>query len=177
MIKDVSVPIAKLEQVPVVCEYLDVFPEELLGIPPNREVKFRIDLLLGTQPISAPPYQMAPTELKELKEQLRDLLDKGFIRPSCSPWGAPMLFVKKKYGSLCLCVDYRQLNKVTMKINIIYLASMTCLINFKDLNVSKKIDLRVGYYQLKIKVEGIPKTYFRTRYRHYEILVWLCFLD
>jgi len=139
MIKYVSVTIEKLEQVLVVCEYPDVFPKELLGILLDKEVEFGIDLLLETQPISIPQYQMAPVELKELKEKLRDLLNKGFIRPSCSPWGAPMLFVKKKYCSLHLCVDHRQLNKVTMKINIIYLASMTCLINFKDLNASQRL--------------------------------------
>ena len=171
MIKDVSVPVAKLEQVPVVCEYLDVFPEELLGIPPNREVKFRIDLLLGTQPISAPPYQMAPTELKEVKEQLRDLLDKGFIRPNCFPWGAPMLFVKKKDGSLCLCVYYRQLNKVTMK-NKSPLPRIDDLFDqLQGYQCFSKIDLRARYHQLKIKVEDVPKITFHTRYGHYEFLV------
>ena len=106
MIKYVSVTIEKLEQVLVVCEYPDVFPKELLGILIDKEVEFGIDLLLGTQPISIPPYRMVLVELKELNEQLKDLLDKGFIHPSCSPWGAPVLFVKKKDGSLRLCVDY-----------------------------------------------------------------------
>ena len=88
---------------------------ELPGLPPDREIEFCIDVVPGTDPISMPPYRMAPAELKELNEQLKELLDKGFIRPSSSPWGAPVLFVKKKDGSLRLCIDYRQLNKVTIK--------------------------------------------------------------
>ena len=171
MVKDVNVPVAELGQVPVVCEYPDVFPEELPGIPLDREVEFGIDLLPGTQPISIPPYRMATAELNELREQLKDLLDKGFIRPSCSPWGAPVLFVKKKDGSLCLCVDYRQLNKVTVKNKY----PLPCIDNlFDQLQGSQcfsKIDLRAGYHQLKIKAEDIPKTAFRTRYGHYEFLV------
>ena len=97
----------KVESVPVVCEFADVFPEELSGLPPVREVEFGIDLIPGTAPISIAPYRMAPTELKELKSQLQELTDKGFVRPSFSPWGAPVLFVKKKDGSMRLCVDYR----------------------------------------------------------------------
>ena len=99
----------------VVKEFPDVFSKDLHGLPPEREVKFTIDLVLGTSPISKAPYRMAPAELKELKEQLQDLLDKDFIRPSASPWGAPVLFVKKKDGSMRLCIDYRELNKVTIK--------------------------------------------------------------
>ena len=94
---------------------LDVFPEKLPGLPPDREIEFCIDVVPGTDSISMPPYRMAPTELKELNDQLKELLDKGFIRPSTSPWGAPVLFVKEKDGSLRLCIDYRQLNKVTIK--------------------------------------------------------------
>ncbi|XP_070036688.1 uncharacterized protein [Nicotiana tomentosiformis] len=96
----------------VVKEYADVFPDELPGVPPEREIDFGIDLLLGTQPISIPPYKMAPAELKELKEHLKDLLEKGFIRPNTSPWGVPVLFVRKKDDSLRMCIDYRQLNKL-----------------------------------------------------------------
>ena len=105
-VKDSSSESPTLESVPVVSEFPEVFPEDLPGVPPEREIDFGIDLLPDTQPISIPPYRMAPTELKELKEQLKDLLDKGFIRPSISPWGAPVLFVKKKDGSLRMCIDY-----------------------------------------------------------------------
>ena len=90
----------KLEDIPIVRDFPDVFPEDLLGLPLDREIEFSIDLLLGSNPISKAPYRMAPAELRELKAQLQELLDKGFIRPSVSPWGAPVLFVKKKDGSL-----------------------------------------------------------------------------
>ena len=88
-------------------EFSDMFPEDLSGLPPNRELEFRIELLLRSAPISIPLYMMAPVELKELKTQLQDLIDKGFIRPSVSPWCAPVLFVKKKDGTMRLCIDYR----------------------------------------------------------------------
>ena len=104
-----------LENIPVIREFPDVFPEELPGVPPEREVDLSIELVQGTTPISRAPYHMAPTELKELKTQLQELLDKGFIRPSVSPWGASVLFVKKKDGTLRMCIDYRQINKVTVK--------------------------------------------------------------
>ncbi|XP_070004959.1 uncharacterized protein [Nicotiana sylvestris] len=104
-----------IENVPIVREFSDVFPEDLPGLLPIREIDFGIDLLPDTQPISMPPYQMAPAELRELKQQLQDLLNKGFIRPSVSPWGVPVLFVKKKHGSLRMCIDYRQLNKITIR--------------------------------------------------------------
>ncbi|XP_070013793.1 uncharacterized protein [Nicotiana sylvestris] len=110
-VKDVNAEIPTLQSIPVVKENADVFPDELPGIPPKREIDFGIDLLPGTQPISIPPYRMAPAELKELKEQLKDLLEKGFIRPSTSTWGAPVLFVQKKDSSLRMCIDYRKLNK------------------------------------------------------------------
>ena len=104
-----------LDEIPVVREFPDVFPDDIAGLPPEREVEFTIDLIPGTEPISIPPYRMAPAELRELKAQLEELLSKGFIRPSISPWGAPVLFVKKKDGSLRLCIDYRQLNRVTIR--------------------------------------------------------------
>ncbi|KAD3069391.1 hypothetical protein E3N88_37271 [Mikania micrantha] len=107
--------VQKLEDVPIVREFPDVFPDDLPGIPSDRDVEFRIDLIPGAKPIAKAPYRLAPSELQELMTQLQDLLDKGFIRPSISPWGAPVLFVKKKDGSLRMCIDYRELNKVTVK--------------------------------------------------------------
>ena len=104
-----------IDEIPIVREFPDVFPDDIAGLPPHREVEFTIDLIPRTEPISIPPYRIAPAELRELKAQLEELLIKGFIRPSISPWGAPVLFVKKKDGSLQLCIDYRQLNRVTIR--------------------------------------------------------------
>jgi hypothetical protein len=107
--------ISPLDEILVVCVYPDVFPDELPGMPPDRDVEFVIELQPGTAPISKRPYRTPPKELAELKNQLQELLDKGYIRPSSSPWGCPALFVKNKDGSLRLCVDYRPLNAVTIK--------------------------------------------------------------
>ncbi|KAL0533560.1 hypothetical protein IC582_027595 [Cucumis melo] len=160
-----------LSSEPVVRDYPDVFPEELPGLPPHREVEFTIELEPGTVPISRAPYRMAPAELKELKVQLQELLDKGFIRPSVSPWGAPVLFVKKKDGSMRLCIDYRELNKVTVK-NRYPLPRIDDLFDqLQGATVFSKIDLRSGYHQLRIKDEDVPKTAFRSRYGHYEFIV------
>ncbi|KAH9312662.1 hypothetical protein KI387_027697, partial [Taxus chinensis] len=104
-----------LDDHPILSEFADVFPGELPGLPPPREIDFHIDLVPGAEPISRAPYRMTTPELCELKLQLEGLLEKGLIRPSVSPWGAPVIFVKKKDGSLRLCIDYRQLNKVTIK--------------------------------------------------------------
>ncbi|KAL0543735.1 hypothetical protein IC582_018839 [Cucumis melo] len=160
-----------LSSEPVVRDYPDVFPEELPGLPLHREVEFAIELEPGTVPISRAPYRMAPAELKELKVQLQELLDKGFIRPSVSPWGAPVLFVKKKDGSMRLCIDYRELNKVTVK-NRYPLPRIDDLFDqLQGATVFSKIDLRSGYHQLRIKDEDVPKTAFRSRYGHYEFIV------
>ncbi|KAL0560424.1 hypothetical protein IC582_000829 [Cucumis melo] len=160
-----------LSSEPVVRDYPDVFPEELPGLPPHREVEFAIELEPGTVPISRAPYRMAPAELKELKVQLQELLDKGFIRPSVSPWGAPILFIKKKDGSMRLCIDYRELNKVTVK-NRYPLPRIDDLFDqLQGATVFSKIDLRSGYHQLRIKDEDVPKTAFRSRYGHYEFIV------
>ena len=162
---------AKLEDVPIVSDYMGVFPDELPGLPPDRALTFEIELLPGTAPISKAPYRMAPAELKELQAQLQELLDKGFIRPSYSPWGAPVLFVKKKDGTLRMCIDYRELNKVTIK-NKYPLPRIDDLFDqLKGAAVFSKIDLRSGYHQLKIKDSDVPKSAFRTRYGHYEFLV------
>ena len=157
-----------METIPVVKEFLEICPKELIGLPPNRELEFTIDLISGSVPISQAPYRMAPLELKELKVQLQDLVDRGFIRSSASPWRAPVLFVKKNDGSLRLYVDYRQLNKVTIK-NKYPLPRIDDLFNqLQGASVFSKRDLRSGYHQLKIKEADIPKTAFRTRYGHYE---------
>ena len=163
----------KLENIPVIREFPDVFPEELPGVPPEREVDLSIEIVQGTTSISRTPYRMAPTELKELKTQLHELLDKGFIRPSVSPWGAPVLFVKKKDDTLRMCIDYRQINKVTVK-NKYPLPRIEDLFDqLRGASVFSKIDLRSGYYQLRVKEVDVPKTAFRTRYGHYEFLVML----
>ncbi|KAL0556757.1 hypothetical protein IC582_005273 [Cucumis melo] len=160
-----------LSSEPVVRDYPDVFPEELPGLPPHREVEFAIELEPGTVSISRAPYRMAPAELKELKVQLQEFLDKGFIRPSMSPWGAPVLFVKKKDGSMRLCIDYRELNKVTVK-NRYPLPRIDDLFDqLQGATVFSKIDLRSGYHQLRIKDGDVPKTAFRSRYGHYEFIV------
>jgi hypothetical protein len=160
-----------LEEVPVVKEYLDVFPEELPGMPPDRDIEFVIDLVPGTSPIAKRPYRMAASELAELKKQLEELQQSGFIRPSSSPWGAPVLFVKKKDGSMRMCVDYRALNEVTIK-NKYPLPRIDDLFDqLKGAKYFSKIDLRSGYHQLKIKESDIPKTAFVTRYGQYEFTV------
>ncbi|XP_070040665.1 uncharacterized protein [Nicotiana tomentosiformis] len=170
-VRDADAEIPTLQSIPVVKEYADVFPDELPGIPPEREIDFSIDLLPGTQPISVPPYRMAPGKLKELKEQLKDLLEKGYIRPSTSPWGAPVLFVRKKDGSLRMCIDYRQLNKVTIK-NKYPLPRIDDLFDqLQGARCFSKIDLRSGYHQVRVREKDIPKTAFRTRYGHFEFLV------
>jgi hypothetical protein len=107
--------VQEFQHIPVVCEFLDVFPEDLPGLPLERDVEFVIELKPGTTPISRRSYRMPPNELAELKIQLQDLLEKGFIRPSLSPWGCPAIFVKRKDQTLQMCVDYRPLNEVTIK--------------------------------------------------------------
>ena len=161
----------QLEDVPVVKDFPEVFPEELPGLPPARQVEFQIDLIPGAAPVARAPYRLAPSEMQELSNQLQELLDKGFIRPSSSPWGAPVLFVKKKDGSFRMCIDYRELNKLTVK-NRYPLPRIDDL--FDQLQGSShysKIDLRSGYHQLRVREEDIPKTAFRTRYGHYEFQV------
>ena len=149
-------------RIPVVKEFLDVFLKELPGIPLEREVDLAIEIVPGTVPGSRAPHRMAPAELKELKVQLQELLDKGFVRPSVSPWGAPVLFVKKKDGTLRMCIDYRQINNVTVK-NKYPLPRIEDLFGqLKGVGVFSKIDLRFGYYQLRVKEVDVPKTAFGT---------------
>ena len=159
------------ENVPIIREYVDVFSQDLPGLPPEREISFEIELLPGSAPVSKAPYRMAPAELRELQVQLQELLDKGFIRQSHSPWGAPVLFVKKKDGSLRMCIDYRELNKLTIK-NKYPLPRIDDLFDqLRGAAVFSKIDLRSGYHQLRIKESDVFKTAFRTHYGHYEFLV------
>ncbi|GJY63941.1 putative reverse transcriptase domain-containing protein [Tanacetum coccineum] len=161
----------KLEDIPVVKEFPDVFPEDLPGLPPVRQVEFQIDLIPGAAPVARTPYRLAPSEMQELSNQLQELTDRGFIRPSTSPWGAPVLFVKKKDGSFRMCIDYRELNKLTIK-NRYPLPRIDDLFDqLQGSSVYSKIDLRSGYHQLRVREEDIPKTAFRTRYRHYEFQV------
>jgi hypothetical protein len=160
-----------LEDIRVVQEYLDVFPEELPGMPADRDIEFLIELLPGTPPISKRPYTMLVNELVELKKQIAKLRAKGFIQPSSSPWGAPVLFVEKKDGTERMCVDYRSLNEVTIK-NKYPLPKIEDLFDqMKGAGVFLKIDLRSGYHQLKIRESDIPKTAFRTQYGLYEYTV------
>jgi hypothetical protein len=144
--------VVELAKIPVVCEFPDVFPDELPGLPPDRDVEFGIELVPETAPISRRPYRMPPDELAELKKQLEELSKKGFIRPSISEWGCPALFVKKKKeGTLRMCVDYRPLNAVTIK-NKYPLPHIDILFDqLSKAKVFSKIDLRSGYHQIKIK--------------------------
>ena len=145
------------------------FPDELPGLPPHRDGDFGIELHPGISPISMTPHRRAPVELQELRVQLRGLLDKGFIKPSTSPWGAPVLFAKKKGKTLRLCIDYRQLNRVTIK-NRYPLPRIDDLFDqLRGARVYSKINLRTGYHLLRVRDTDIPKTTFRTRYGHYEL--------
>jgi hypothetical protein len=158
-------------EVPVVNEFPDVFPEELPGMPPDRDIEFVIELKPGTTTIYRTPYRMATPELAELMEHVKELLEKGFIHPSSSPWGAPVIFVLKKDGTQRLCVDYRALNEVTVK-NKYPLPRIDDLFDqLLGACVFSKIDLRSGYHQLKIRECDKPKTAFVSRYGLYEYTV------
>ncbi|MBC1496232.1 hypothetical protein HCI94_13525, partial [Listeria welshimeri] len=160
-----------LQEIPIVQDYPDVFPEDLPGMPPKRDIEFRIDLVPGTNPIHKRPYRMAANELAEVKRQVDDLLQKGYIRPSTSPWGAPVIFVEKKDHTQRMCVDYRALNEVTIK-NKYPLPRIDDLFDqLEGATVFSKIDLRSGYHQLRIREEDIPKTAFTTRYGLFECTV------
>ncbi|GJX65758.1 putative reverse transcriptase domain-containing protein [Tanacetum coccineum] len=165
----------RLEDVPVICKFPDVFPEDLPGLPPSRHVEFEIvirsrdsSVLCGTSRL----IDLAPSPImKELARQLQELSDKGFIRPSSSLWGAPVLFVKKKDGSFRMCIDYRELNKLTIK-NHYPLPRIDDLFDqLQGSSVYSKINLRSGYHQLRVREKDIPITTFRTRYGHYEFQV------
>ncbi|GKB23306.1 putative reverse transcriptase domain-containing protein [Tanacetum coccineum] len=161
----------RLEDIPIVREFSEVFLEDLPGLPLVRQVEFQINLIQGATLVVRAPYRLAPSEMQELSNQLQELADRGFIRPSTSPWGAPVLFVKKKDGSFRMCIDYQELNKLTIK-NRYPLPRIDDLFDqLQGSSVYSKIDLRSGYHQLRVKDEDIPKTAFRTRYEHYEFQV------
>ncbi|GJU21108.1 putative reverse transcriptase domain-containing protein [Tanacetum coccineum] len=161
----------KFDDIRVVRDFPEVFPDDLSGLPPVREIEFRIDLIPGASPVVKSPYRLAPSEMLELSNQLKELQEKGFIRPSHSPWGAPVLFVKKKDGAMRMCIDYRELNKLTIK-NRYPLPRIDDLFDqLQGACCFSKIDLRSGYHQLRVREEDIPKTAFRTRYGHFEFTV------
>nr|GFC20919.1 putative reverse transcriptase domain-containing protein [Tanacetum cinerariifolium] len=138
---------------------------------PTRQVEFQIDLIPGAAPVARAPYRLAPSEIKELSDQLKELFDKGFIRPSSSPKGAPVLFVKRKDRSFQMCIDYQELNKLTVKNRYLLPRIDDLFDQLRGLSIYSKIDLRSGYHQLRGREEDIPKTAFRTRYDHYEFQV------
>ncbi|GJU70554.1 putative reverse transcriptase domain-containing protein [Tanacetum coccineum] len=152
-------------------DFPEVFPKDLPGLPPPRHVEFQIDLVLGAAPVARASHRLAPSDMQELSAQLQELPDRGFIRPSSSPWGAPILFIKKKDGSFRMCINYRELNKLTMK-NRHPLPRIDDLFDqLQGSIIYSKIDLRSGYHQLRFREEDIPKTEFRTRYGYYEFQV------
>ena len=140
----------------VVCEYVDVFPDELPGLPPQKVVDFGIELHPGTSPISMTSHRMTPVELQELRVQLKELLDKGFIRPSTSPWGALVLIAKEKGKTLRLCINYRQLNRVTIKNGYPLPRIDDFFYQLRGVRVYPKIDLRTGYHQLRVREYRYP---------------------
>nr|GEU37432.1 hypothetical protein [Tanacetum cinerariifolium] len=152
----------QLQDVPVICNFSKVVLDDLPGLPPPRQVEFKIDLILSAAPAARAPYRLAPSELKELSDQLKELSEKGFIHPSSSPWGAPVLFVKKKYGNFRMCIDYRELNKLTLKNRYPLLRIDDLFDQLQGLSVYSKIDLRSSYHQLQIREEDITITAFRT---------------
>ena len=156
---------------PVVSEFVDVFPDELPSLPPHQKVEFSIDLVLSATPTSKAPYHLSPTELRELKKQLQKLTESGFIKPSSSPWGVPILFMKKKDGNLRMCINYRMLNSVTIKNKYPLLRIDDLFDQLRGTCVFSKIDLRSGYHQLRIREQDVVKIAFPSRYGHYEFLV------
>ncbi|GJT88176.1 putative reverse transcriptase domain-containing protein [Tanacetum coccineum] len=166
-----KIPERRIKDVPILRDFLEVFPEDFPGLPQTRQVEFHIELIPRAAPLAHAPYRLAPAEMKELAEQLKELYDKGFIRPSSSSWGAPILFVKKKDGSFRMCIDYYELNKLRVK-NHYPLPRIDDLFDqLQGSIIYSKIDLRSGYHQLRVREEDIPKTVFRTRYGHYKFRV------
>ncbi|GJZ89244.1 putative reverse transcriptase domain-containing protein [Tanacetum coccineum] len=161
----------RFEDVPIIHDFPEVFLEDFPGLPPPRKVEFRIDLVPRAALVARAPYRLALSEMRELSVQLQELLEKGFILPSSSLWGAPVLFVKKKDGSFRMCIDYCELNKLTIKNRYPLLRIKYLFDQLQGSSLYSKIDLRSGYHQLCIKEEDIPITAFRTRYGHFEFQV------
>ncbi|GJY17091.1 putative reverse transcriptase domain-containing protein [Tanacetum coccineum] len=161
----------KFDDILVVRDFPEIFPDDLSGLPPVREIEFRIDLTSGASPVVKSPYRLAPLGMLELSNQLKELQEKGFIQPSHSLWGVPVLFVKKKDDAMRMCIDYRELNKLTIN-NRYPLPRIDDLFDqLQGAYCFSKIDLRLGYHQLRVREEDIPKTAFRTRYGHFEFTV------
>ncbi|GJV98818.1 putative reverse transcriptase domain-containing protein [Tanacetum coccineum] len=163
----------KQEEIVVVRDFPKVFLDDLSGLPPIREIKFWIELILGATPIAKSPYRLAPSELEELSGQLKELQDKCFIQPSSLPWGASVLFVKKKDGSFRMCVNYRELNKLTVKNRYPLLRIDDLFDQLQGSQFFSKIDLRSGYHHLRVHEDDIPKTAFRTYYGHFKFTIML----
>nr|GFB63758.1 putative reverse transcriptase domain-containing protein [Tanacetum cinerariifolium] len=157
----------QVKDLPIVQDIPEVFLEDFPGLPPTRPIEFQIDLILGVAPVARAPYLLAPSEMKELSEQLQELSDKGLIRPSSSPWGALVLFVKRNDGSFKMCIDYRELNKLTVKNRYPLPRIYDLFDQLQGSSIYSKIDLRSGYHQLRVREQDILKTTFRTRYGHY----------
>nr|GEZ02115.1 putative reverse transcriptase domain-containing protein [Tanacetum cinerariifolium] len=153
----------RLEDVSIFRDFPEVFPEDLMSLPLTRQVEFQINLIPAAALVAWAPYQLAPSEMKELSDQLKELSDKGFIRPSSSPWGALLLFVKKKDRSFRMCIDYRELNKLMVKNRYPLPRNDDLFDQLQGSSVYSKIDLRSGYHQLRVREEDIPKTAFRTQ--------------
>ncbi|GKD57396.1 putative reverse transcriptase domain-containing protein [Tanacetum coccineum] len=161
----------ELSDIPVVRDFTNVFLEDLSGLPPQRQVEFLIDLIPEATSVTKSPYRLTPSEMQELSEQLQEFQDKGFIRPSHFPWGSPILFVKKKDGLLRMFIDNRELNKLTVK-NRYPLPRIDDLFNqLQGTRYFSKIDLHSGYHQLRVHEDDIPKTAFKTRYKHFKFTV------
>ena len=153
-------------------EFRDVFPDDLPdGLPPSREVDHPIEVVPGSKPVSKPAYRLSHSEAQEVERQLAEYVRKGFIRPSSSPWASPILLVKKKDGSMRMCVDYRSLNQLTIKNKYPMPRIDELFDQLKGAKYFSKIDLRSGYHQVRIREQDVPKTEFRTRFGHYEFLV------
>nr|GEW45657.1 putative reverse transcriptase domain-containing protein [Tanacetum cinerariifolium] len=161
----------QLTDVPIVQDFLEVFPEDLPGLPPARPVEFQIDLIPRAAPVARAPYRLAPSEMKELSKQLHELSDKGFIRPSSLTWEALVFFFKNKDGSFRMCIDYRELNKLTVKNRYPLLRIDDLLDQLQGSSIYSKIYLRSGYHHLIVREQDVPKTAFQTRYGHYEFQV------